>query len=206
MTTVSKTVELPAPRSASYAFAPTTPKPSRVSRRGSAVSRRLADGVPAAAPGRLPGNPPGGQQIRALGGPAGETWMRLFRPLGVNGVLPVVIYVHGGDAPFSDVGLQADRLATQVRAAVVVVDYSLAPGARIPVALEENFVAAAWVAEHGDDYGLDGRRIAVGSDESGLDMGDELLLMADVRGGPALAGHVRWSAGATAALRAALAA
>jgi acetyl esterase len=204
MTTLSKTVAVPAPTRASYAFAPAAPKPPSAPRLRPAAPRKLADRAPAAVPGQLPRV----QNIVVPGGPAGETRIRLFRPAGVSGPLPVVIYVHSGDAPFSDLDthLQARRLATEARAAVVVVDYTLVPSARIIVAIEENYVAAAWAAEHGNQHDLDGTRIALGSDPSGADMGDELMLMADARGGPRLAAHVLWSSRTTAVLRAALAA
>jgi acetyl esterase len=199
MTTMSKTVAVPAPRRASHAFAPTAPKSALAPRRSPAASRKSAAVV---------GGIANGEDITVPGGPAGETWLRLFRPLGAPGPLPVVIYVHGGDAAFSDADIhwQAFRMAAEVRAAVVVVDYSLSPNARIPVAIEENYVAAAWVAQHGGEHGLDGTRIAVGSDSSGVDMANELMLMTDARGGPDLAAHVLWSSRATAVLRAALAA
>jgi acetyl esterase/lipase len=89
---------------------------------------------------------------------------------------------------------------------VVVVDYSLSPKARYPIAIGENYAAAAWVAEHGDEHGLDPNRIALAADPAGADMADELMLMADERDGPTLAAHVLLSSQTTAALRAALAA
>lgn len=147
------------------------------------------------------------QNIVVPAGPAGDTWIRLYRPAGASQPLPVLIYVHGDDAPFSDLDthLRAYRLAAQVRAAVVVVDYSLAPSARLPVAIEENYVAAEWLSRHGDEYGVDGTRIALGLDASGVEMSNALLCMARARGGPELAAHVLSAPSATAELRAALA-
>ncbi|MET7403714.1 alpha/beta hydrolase fold domain-containing protein [Dactylosporangium sp. NPDC005572] len=138
------------------------------------------------------------------GGPAGETWFRLFRPPG-DGPLPVVGYVHSG---FRDRATQrrALRLAAEVHAAVVVVDYSLAPTARVPVALEEDYTALAWLAAHGAEYDLDGGRVALSADPDEADRADDLMLLADRRGGLPLSAHVLWTPSAAPVLRAALAA
>jgi acetyl esterase/lipase len=148
------------------------------------------------------------RDLTVPGGPADETWLRIFRPAGAAGPLPVVIYIHSDGAVLGNARTRrlVTRLATDLQAAVVVVDYSLSPNARIPVAIEENYSAAAWVAEHGDKHGLDGTRIALAADSGGGDMADELMIMADDRDGPTLAAHVLLSPRATAVLRAALAA
>jgi acetyl esterase/lipase len=99
----------------------------------------------------------------------------------------------------------ATKLTIDLQAAVVVVDYSLSPKARYPVATEETYTAAAWVAEHGHGHGLDGARIAVAADAASGDMAAELMLIADNRGGPTMAAHVPVAEQATAVLRAALA-
>jgi acetyl esterase/lipase len=82
----------------------------------------------------------------------------------------------------------------------------MSPNARFPIAIEENYAAAVWGAEHGNGHGLDGTRIALTADPAGSDMADELMVMADKRGGPNLVVRVRYSPNATAVLRAALAA
>jgi acetyl esterase/lipase len=137
----------------------------------------------------------------------GQTWLRIFRPAGTTKPL-LVVYIHGDGAVLGNARTRrlASKLATDLQAAVVVVDYSLSPKARYPIAIEENYAAAAWVAEHGDEHGLDGTRIAVAADSGGGDMAAELMVLADERGGPTLAAHVLLSSQTTAALRAALAA
>ncbi|WP_238019874.1 alpha/beta hydrolase fold domain-containing protein [Dactylosporangium sp. AC04546] len=139
------------------------------------------------------------------GGPAGETWFRLFRPPGNGRPLPVVGYVHNGSRDRAT-ERRALRLAADVHAAVVVVDYSLAPTARVPVALEEDYAALAWLAAHGAEYGLDGARIALSADPEAADRADDLMLLADRRGELSLSAHVLWTPAAAPVLRAALAA
>jgi acetyl esterase len=114
----------------------------------------------------------------------GQTWLRIFRPAGTTKPL-LVVYIHGDGAVLGNARTRrlASKLATDLQAALVVVDYSLSPKARYPIAIEENY-AAAWVAEHGNEHGLDPNRIALAADSTGADMADELMLMADERDGP----------------------
>ncbi|NJC73674.1 alpha/beta hydrolase fold domain-containing protein [Planosporangium thailandense] len=148
------------------------------------------------------------RDLTVPGGPVGQTWLRIFRPADAAEPLAVVLYVHGDRSAVGNARTRrlASKLVTDLHAAVVVVDYSLSPTARYPVAIEEAYTAAAWIAEHGDEHGLDGARIAVAADSTGCDLADELMLMADDRGGPNLAAHVLLSPRATSVLRAALAA
>jgi acetyl esterase/lipase len=148
------------------------------------------------------------RDLTVPGGPIGQTWLRIYRPAGPTQPLPVVMYIHGDGAVLGNARTRrlVTKLATDLQAAVVVVDYSLSPKARFPVAIEENYTAAAWVAEHGNEHRLDGTRIALAADSGGADMADELMLLADKRDGPTLAAHVLLSSQTTAALRAALAA
>ncbi|GAA2642278.1 hypothetical protein GCM10010399_90240 [Dactylosporangium fulvum] len=193
MSTMSTTVAEPAPCGASHTVVPTAlDLPGRCR--------------PAPRHRNVRGDGPSDLTIR--GGPLGETWLRLYRPAGVPGPLPVIVHVHGGDAPFRDSDTQrlASRLAAEVGAAVILVDYSLAPTARVPIALEEDYAAVRWAARHGAEHGLDGTRIAVSADPSGMEHADELMLVSDRRGGPKLSAHVLNSPGAAAVLRAALAA
>jgi acetyl esterase len=148
------------------------------------------------------------RDLTVPGGPAGQTWLRIFRPAGSSGPLPVVMYIHGDRSAFGNARTRrlTSKLATDLQAAVVVVDYSLSPKARYPVAIEETYTAAAWIAEHGNQHGLDGTRIALVADSTGRDLADELMLIAEERDGPTLAARVLLSARTAAVLRAALAA
>ena len=77
-----------------------------------------------------------------------------------------------------------------VGAAVVFPDYSLSPEARYPVAIEESYAVATWVAAHGAEKSLDGSRIAVAGDSVGGNMSAALTLMAKERGGVSFAQQV----------------
>ena len=87
------------------------------------------------------------------GGPTGEVPVRIVKPRGATGTLPVVVYIHGAGWVFGD-AFTHDRLvrelAVGVGAAVVFPEYSRSPEARYPIAIEQNYTVAP--------LGRDGRR------------------------------------------------
>ena len=127
------------------------------------------------------------------GGPSGTVSVRILRPKGATGKLPAIVYIHGAGWVFGN-NHTHDRLIREIAAgtgaAVVFPNYSLSPEARYPVAIEENYAVAKWIADHGADKNLDGTRIAVAGDSVGGNMAAALTLMAKERKGPALAAQV----------------
>ncbi|MFF8596826.1 alpha/beta hydrolase [Streptomyces sp. NPDC015220] len=121
------------------------------------------------------------------GGPTGQVSLRIVRPAGVKGTLPGLVYIHGGGWVLGNEKTH-DRLVRQLahgaRAAVVFVNYTPSPEARFPVAIEQAYAASKWVAEHGKEIGVDGRRLAVAGDSVGGDMTAAVTMMAKQRGGP----------------------
>ena len=79
------------------------------------------------------------------GSPSGQGSVRIVRPKGVTGVLPVILYTHGAGWVFGNAHTH-DRLVREIavgaHAAVVFVDYSRAPEARYPVAIEQAYAAS----------------------------------------------------------------
>ncbi|TYP88990.1 alpha/beta hydrolase [Blastococcus xanthinilyticus] len=127
------------------------------------------------------------------GGPTGEVAIRIYRPAGSSGPLPVVLYTHGAGWVFGNAHTH-DRLVREltVRAGVATVftEYVRAPEARYPDQIEEIYAALEWVAAKGAEHELDGSRIAVAGDSVGGNMSIAITLMAKERGGPALAGQL----------------
>jgi acetyl esterase len=119
------------------------------------------------------------------GGPTGEVRIRIVRPQGATGVLPVVLYVHGAGWVFGDAHTH-DRLVRELAvgsgAAVVFVEYDRSPEARYPVAIEQSYAAAQWVVGHGAEKDLDSSRLAVAGDSVGGNMTAALTLLAKERG------------------------
>lgn len=129
---------------------------------------------------------------RTVPGPAGDIPVRIYASEGDN--LPVVIYYHGGGWVLGDIeshdGTCKQLLAELGEAAVVSVDYRLAPEHKYPAAADDCYAAAAWVAENGAEIGVDGSRMAVCGDSAGGNLSAVVSQMARDKGGPAIAAQV----------------
>lgn len=106
--------------------------------------------------------------------PYGEVRVRLHDPLPPSDApKPVLIYVHGGGWMLFSIDTH-DRLMREyaARAGVVVigVDYSHAPAARFPVALNEVLATIHWVHNQAKALGIDDDRMAIGGDSVGGNM------------------------------------
>ncbi len=127
------------------------------------------------------------------GGPTGEVPIRIVRPHGVKGVLPVVLHLHGGGWILGDKytheRLHRD-LATAAEAAIVYVGYTPAPEAQYPTQNEQAWAVLEWAAANASVFDADGRRIAVVGDSAGGNTAAALTLMAKRRHGPKLAAQV----------------
>jgi acetyl esterase len=87
-----------------------------------------------------------------------------------NAVLPVLLYLHGGGFTIGNLETHDSlcrQLALRSGAAVVALDYRLAPEHRFPVAVDDAWAAMHWLARHAPTLGLDGTRLAVGGDSAG---------------------------------------
>src|SRR6185369_16605318 len=87
-----------------------------------------------------------------------------------HGTLPVLLYLHGGGFTIGNLETHDSlcrQLAVRSGAAVVALDYRLAPEYRFPVAVDDTWDALQWLALHGASVGLDGGRMAVGGDSAG---------------------------------------
>jgi acetyl esterase len=115
----------------------------------------------------------------------GEVRVRIVKPKGASGPLPVVLYLHGGGWVLGSAASH-DRLTRELAvgadAAVVFVEYWLAPEAKHPVQLEQSYAAAQWIVREGAAAGLDPGRMAVAGDSAGGNMATVLALLAKQRG------------------------
>ncbi|KUO08277.1 alpha/beta hydrolase [Streptomyces sp. DSM 15324] len=131
--------------------------------------------------------------VTVEGGPTRSVRVRIVRPAGAEGVLPVVLYIHGAGWVFGNAHTH-DRLVRELAvgagAAVVFPEYDLSPEVRYPVAIEQNFAVARWVVQEGASKGLDASRMAVAGDSVGGNMSAALTLMAKERGGVPLVQQV----------------
>ncbi|MGW6117732.1 alpha/beta hydrolase [Nocardia sp. NPDC055165] len=123
--------------------------------------------------------------ITVEGGPTGSVKVRIVKPAGATGTLPVIFYIHGAGWVFGNAHTH-DRLVRELAvgadAAVVFPEYDLSPEAKYPTAIEQNYAAAQWVFAHGAERGLDATRFAAVGDSVGGNMAAVLTLMAKDRG------------------------
>ncbi|HYK29465.1 MAG TPA: alpha/beta hydrolase [Streptosporangiaceae bacterium] len=117
--------------------------------------------------------------------PAGEARVRIIKPRGATGLLPVIVYMHGGGWILGNAETH-DRLVRELavgaRAALAFVDYPNSPEARYPTAIEQGYAAAQWITRNGGSKGLDASRMAVAGESVGGNMAAALALMAKERG------------------------
>jgi acetyl esterase len=113
-------------------------------------------------------------------GPAGPIRARLWAPTHNPG-LPVLLYLHGGGFVVGSIETcegMCRQIAQQSGAAVIAIDYRLAPEHKFPAGLDDCFAALQWLVREGAALGLDTHRIAVGGDSGGGTLAASTALLA----------------------------
>ncbi|MFE6924518.1 alpha/beta hydrolase [Nocardia sp. NPDC057663] len=163
-------------------FAEATDAPPFLFQMPPAEGRKVVDEVQASDEGKPAIDE---EWITVEGGPTGSVKVRIVKPAGSTGTLPVVFYIHGAGWVFGNAHTH-DRLVRELAvgadAAVVFPEYDLSPEAKYPTAIEQNYAAAQWVFAHGAEKGLDASRFAAVGDSVGGNMTAVLTLMAKDRG------------------------
>lgn len=120
-------------------------------------------------------------------GPHGSVKIRIIRPQSNKEMLPVIIYMHGGGWVLGNKETH-DRLVREIangaQAAVVFVDYTRAPEGQYPIAHEEGYAVAKWIADNGISLNLDTSRMVIAGDSVGGLMATAIAMMAKERGEP----------------------
>jgi len=115
--------------------------------------------------------------------------VRVYRPRGATGPLPVVVYWHGGGYALGDLD-GYDNVCRQLchdsGAVVASAAYRLAPEHPFPAAPEDAWAALQWVAEHARRLGGDPARLAVAGDSAGAVLATVAAIRARDAGGPAV--------------------
>ncbi|WP_095131338.1 alpha/beta hydrolase [Pseudomonas sp. Irchel s3h14] len=115
--------------------------------------------------------------------------LKIVRPAKVKGELPVFMFFHGGGWVLGDYPTHQRLIHDLVvgsGAVAVYVDYTPSPEAHYPTAINQAYAATRWVAEHGKDIGVDGKRLAVAGNSVGGNMAAVVALMAKEQKTPAL--------------------
>ncbi|MGW1339553.1 alpha/beta hydrolase [Kribbella sp. NPDC002412] len=115
----------------------------------------------------------------------GDVRVRIVTPVGAEGPLPTILYIHGGGWILGNAGTH-DRLVRElsvgVGAAVVFVEYDRSPEVQYPVAIEQAYATAQWITAHGRDEGLDPSRLVIAGDSVGGNMTAAVTILAKQRG------------------------
>jgi acetyl esterase len=117
---------------------------------------------------------------------------RIYYPTTDSGQ-PVLVYLHGGGLVMgSNRSFEplARALASASGAAVVAVDYRLAPEHPPPAQFDDAYTATDWVARHAAELGVDADRLAVVGDSAGGSLAAGVALAARDRRGPAICAQV----------------
>ncbi|MDH5709129.1 MAG: alpha/beta hydrolase [Hylemonella sp.] len=94
--------------------------------------------------------------------------VRLYAP--THDRLPVLVYFHGGGFTVGSIDTHdalCRHLSHLAHCAVLSVDYRLAPEYRFPTAVHDAWDVVQWLADHGEELGVDSERMAVGGDSAG---------------------------------------
>jgi len=106
----------------------------------------------------------------AAPGPAGPLECRLYRPAGVAGDAPLLLFFHGGGFLVSDLDTHEAlciRLADAGRVRVLSAQYRLAPEHRFPAQLDDALAVARWALGEGASALQPARGLALGGDSAG---------------------------------------
>ena len=103
---------------------------------------------------------------------AGGVPARLYRPSDATG-LGLLVFFHGGGWVLGSLNGHDNvcrALANRSGAAVLSIDYRLAPEHPFPAALEDAVTATRWAHQHAEALGADPDRLAIGGDSSGANL------------------------------------
>ena len=137
--------------------------------------------------------PPADVSQRTINAGGGDIKLTIVRPAGVKGTLPAFMFFHGGGWILGDFPTHerfVRDLVSDSGTVAVFVNYSPSPETHYPVAINQAYAATRWVAEHGAEIGVDGKRLAVAGNSVGGNMATVVALMAKENGGPALRAEV----------------
>ena len=146
----------------------------------------------AAAAVPLPEIPMAAVDDRVIPGPGGDLPIRIYTPLGLTfgAPGPVVVFFHGGGwviGSVEDHDRMTRRLADDIGAVVVSVDYRLAPEHKYPAAADDCYAATVWVSTHAAELNVDPQRLVVAGDSAGGNLAAVVALRARDSHGPAVA-------------------
>lgn len=142
------------------------------SRRQMEAMRKLVPDVPGIA-----------SEDRTIPGPENSpaVRVRIYRPENHSGLLPALLWIHGGGYMLGDIDqedLSAKQLSGAGECVLVSVEYRLAPEYPYPAPLEDCYAALIWLSARTGELKVDPSRIAIGGASAGGGLAAGLALLA----------------------------
>jgi acetyl esterase len=110
---------------------------------------------------------------RTIPGPDGDLGVRLYHPSNAAGLLPGVLFMHQGGWVIGDLDscdTFCTRLAAELGAVVVSLDYRLAPEHQLPAQHQDADAAWAWLTSNTEGLGIDPDGLVICGDSAGGQM------------------------------------
>ena len=111
----------------------------------------------------------------------------IMKPAQISGKPGVLLFIHGGVwivGNFENHQRLLRDLVVGSGQIGVFVEYTSLPEAKFPTQLDQCYAALNWVAQHAQEFGADGSRIAVAGNSVGGNLAAALALMSKDHGGP----------------------
>jgi acetyl esterase len=137
------------------------------------------------------GGPPTRDVAEVVDDTVGDVPVRFYRP----GEAPtgLVVYFHGGGFVMGSIGIM-DNVAREIAyasgAAVISVEYRLAPEHPFPEGLDDCEAVTRWALVHASDFDVSPERVAVAGESAGGNLSAAVALRLRDAGDAALAGQV----------------
>ena len=137
------------------------------------------------------GPPPAVAEVRdlTLDLPGRAVGARFYVPEGAGENPALVLFYHGGGWVIGNLeshDATARALARASGAAVLSVDYRLAPETRFPGPLDDCYDALLWAVAHAGELSIDPAKLAVAGDSAGGNLAAAVAIRARDEGGPKL--------------------
>jgi acetyl esterase/lipase len=120
---------------------------------------------------------------RSIPGPEGapDITVRIYRPEKQSGLLPALLWIHGGGYMLGDLDqddFYCKKLLTAGDCLVISVAYRLAPEYPYPAPIEDCYAALKWLSTHAGELKAERNRIAIGGASAGGGLAAGLALLA----------------------------
>lgn len=112
--------------------------------------------------------------------------LNIVRPEGIEGILPVFLFIHGGGWILGDYPTHKRMvrdLVVLTGYVGVFVNYTRAPEGKYPQPVKEVYAAAKWITAYGAEINVDGKKIGIVGNSAGGNLATAATLLAKENGG-----------------------